>query len=170
MRRQSNRKKTIPPSSKGVPKIEHTTDVAAKHLPSLPSPENIDASEKGTEAQLQEMGNTKSLPCKSGPERKGIEVRLSKVSSKLSDNQDKFSPITRTPIESAKNDVASDEDDVKESRVIEVHSTKEQVNSTEEQVHSFEERGKNDESSSLGFSSSKQQLPNDSRLATTGRS
>ncbi len=131
-----------------MPEKQHTTDVLAKHLPSLPSPENIDASEKGTEAQLQEMGNTKSLPCKSGPERKGIEVRLSKVSSKLSDNQDKFSPITRTPIESAKNDVASDEDDVKESRVIEVHSTKEQVNSTDEQVHSFEERGKNDESSS----------------------
>ena len=170
MRRQSNRKKTIPPSSKGVPEIEHTTDVAAKHLPSLPSPENIDASEKGTEAQLQEMDNTKSLPGQSGPERKGDEVRLSKVSSKLSDNQDKFSPNTKTPLKSAQNDVASDEDDVKESRVIEVHSTKEQVNSTEEQVHSIEERGKNDESSSLGFSSSKQQLPNDSRLATTGRS
>ena len=118
MRRQSNRKKTISPSSKCVPQKEHTTDVAAKHLPSLPSPENIDASEKGTEAQLQEMGNTKSLPCQSGPERKNDEVRLSKVSSKLSDNQDKFSPNTKTPLKSAQNDVASDEDDVKESRVM----------------------------------------------------
>jgi hypothetical protein len=54
-----------------VPEKEHTTDVLAKHLPSLPSPENIDASEKGTEAQLQEMDNTKSLPGQSGPERKG---------------------------------------------------------------------------------------------------
>ena len=144
MRRQNNRKKTIPPSSKGVPEIEHTTDVAAKHLPSLPSPENIDASENGTEAQLQEMDNTKSLPGQSGPERKGDEVQLSKVSSKLSDNQDKFSSNTKTPLKSAQNDVASDKDKVKESRVIEVHSTKEQVHSTEEQVHSIEERGIND--------------------------
>ena len=168
MRRQSNRKKTIPQSSKNVPQIEHTTDVTAKHLPSLPSPENIDASEKGTEPQLQEMDNTKSVPVQTGPERKGDEVQLSEMSSKLSDNQDKFSPNTKTPLKSAQNDVASDEDEVKESRVIEVHCTEEQVISTEEQVHSIEERGKNDESSLLDFSSSKQQLPNDSRLATTG--
>ena len=63
----------------------------------------------------------------------------------------------------------SNQHEVKESRVIEVHSTKEQVISTKEQVHCIEQRGKNDESSLLDFSSSKQQLPNDSRLAMTGR-
>ena len=160
MRRQSSQKKTIPPSSKVVPEIEHTTSVAAKHLPSLPSPENIDAPEEGTIAQLQEMDETKSLPGQSGPERKGNEVQLSEVSSKLSDNEDKSSPKTKTPLKSAQNNVALDE--VKESRVIEVHSTKEQVNSTEEQVNSIEEHGKNDESSSIDYGSSKQQLPNDS--------
>ena len=71
MRRQSS--KTIPPSSKVVPEIEHTMSVAAIHLPSLPSPENIDAPEKGTEAPLQEMDNTKSLPGQSGPEKRGDE-------------------------------------------------------------------------------------------------
>ena len=95
MRRQSSQKKTIPPSSKGVPEIEHNTDVAAKHLPSLPSPENIDASEKGTEAQLQEMDNIKSLPGQSGPERKGDEVQLSEVSSKLSDNKTSSHPTPK---------------------------------------------------------------------------
>ncbi len=46
---------------------------------------------------------------------------------------------------------------------MEVHSTKEQVNS-------IEEHSKNDEMSSIDFTSSRQQLPNDSPLATTGRS
>jgi hypothetical protein len=132
MRRQSSRKKTIPPSSKVVPEIEHTANVAAKHLPNLSSPENIDAPEDVSTAQLQEMDNTKSLPGQSGPERKGDEVQLSEVSSKLTDNQDKFSPETKTPLESAQNNIASDGDEFKESRSIEVHSTEQQVNAIEE--------------------------------------
>ncbi len=155
MRRQSSRKKTVPPSSKVVPEIEHTTNVAAKHLPNLPSPENIDAPEDVSTAQLQEMDNTKSLPGQSGHERKGDEVQLSEVSSKLSDNQDKFSPEIKIPLKSAQNNIASDKDEFKESRFIEVHST-------EEQVNSIEEHGKNNETALIDFSSSKQQLPNDS--------
>jgi hypothetical protein len=162
MRRQSSRKKAIPPSTKGVPEIEHATNDAAKHLPGHPTPENVDAFEKGTKVRLQEMSNTKSLPGKSGPERKGDEVQLPEVSTKLSENQDEFSPKTKTPLKSAQNKIASDEDEDKESHVIEVHSTKEQVNS-------IEEHGKNDETSLIDFSSNKQHLPNNSQLTTTGQ-
>ena len=61
MRRQSSRKKTIPLTSKVVPEIEHTTSVAAKHLPSLRSPENIDAPEEGTIAQLHKRWTIQNL-------------------------------------------------------------------------------------------------------------
>ncbi len=50
----------------------------------------------------------------------------------------------------------------KESRVAEDHSTIEQVDSIKENC-------KNDEILSIDFSSNKQQLPNDSRLTTTGQ-
>ena len=75
MRRQGSQKKTIPPSSKVVPEVEHTTSAAAKHLPSLPSPENIDAPEKGTIAQLQEMDNTCLLYTSPSP-RDGLLSRM----------------------------------------------------------------------------------------------
>ena len=55
-----------------------------------------------------------------------------------------------------------DGDADKESRGTEDHSTVEQVDS-------IKENRKNDEISLIGFSSNNQQLPNDSRLTTTGQ-
>ena len=103
MRRQRSRKKATSPSNIGLPEIEYTMNNTGKHLPSHPSPEQVDDFEKEDKAQFQEIANTKSLPGQPNLEEKGNELQLPEVSTKLSDNQDKFSPETKTPLKSVKN-------------------------------------------------------------------
>jgi len=82
MRWKSNRMTAIPPTStKGLPEIEHAMKDTTKPLPSHPTPENVDESEKEGKAQLQEMSTklgerqdkpidaTKPLPYNPSPEK-----------------------------------------------------------------------------------------------------